>query len=400
MINTYLYLENYSYLNVNKKYALIKNTLSGYAYLTNKANEVKLLTDLYYSNTATIIVDFEKYKSMINSIRNSFSGDIIDAEKAPVQISNVLPVKSRLKIKPDRNIFDNLQEITIFIISNYNKKIKNELFEEQYDYLMSNKKDEYLYLDQILTHLHSSSENKHKQINICGGNILQHPQITEIVDTLHREAYNVKYHIHISQLDNKLSNNILKKMKEISIIFESDSTIGNKHDFSGYEKIEFVFFIKTPSHFNNIEKHLSLYPRVDYKIIPLIDDIASFFEYKLNIETANLYNEPIDIANIILSSTYNLNQFSKIFIYPDNTVLGGKIRTQTESLSKTTIKEAVSHELNDEDSQWRFIRTKVEPCKNCIFVALCPPISNYEISLNKYNLCDFHSHINYFLNNE
>ncbi len=32
-------------------------------------------------------------------------------------------------------------------------------------------------------------------------------------------------------------------------------------------------------------------------------------------------------------------------------------------------------------------RQDVEPCKDCVFNSLCPPISNYEHVMGKHDLC-------------
>ena len=48
---------------------------------------------------------------------------------------------------------------------------------------------------------------------------------------------------------------------------------------------------------------------------------------------------------------------------------------------------ASSKEIH-ESKNWFRTRSKVKPCKSCIYNALCPPISNYEYYLKEYNLCN------------
>jgi len=50
-----------------------------------------------------------------------------------------------------------------------------------------------------------------------------------------------------------------------------------------------------------------------------------------------------------------------------------------------TLKEIVLYELSQTNS-WKLTRDKIDPCKNCLFQQLCPPISNYELFFEKYNL--------------
>jgi pseudo-rSAM protein len=57
-----------------------------------------------------------------------------------------------------------------------------------------------------------------------------------------------------------------------------------------------------------------------------------------------------------------------------------------EILGRDDILDIVYKEMHKGKS-WTKIRKYVTPCKSCVFNALCPPISNYEYTLGKYDLC-------------
>ena len=42
----------------------------------------------------------------------------------------------------------------------------------------------------------------------------------------------------------------------------------------------------------------------------------------------------------------------------------------------------------DKGKSWWKLRTNIKPCNNCLYNLLCPPISNYEYVIGKYNLCN------------
>lgn len=44
---------------------------------------------------------------------------------------------------------------------------------------------------------------------------------------------------------------------------------------------------------------------------------------------------------------------------------------------------------NDKNNSWFLTRNKITPCKKCIYCFLCPPISNYEFAINRFNLCNY-----------
>lgn len=39
------------------------------------------------------------------------------------------------------------------------------------------------------------------------------------------------------------------------------------------------------------------------------------------------------------------------------------------------------------DSLWFLTRDKVQPCGDCVYNRLCCPISDYELGMQKFNLC-------------
>ena len=44
---------------------------------------------------------------------------------------------------------------------------------------------------------------------------------------------------------------------------------------------------------------------------------------------------------------------------------------------------------NGKSNNWFLTRDKITPCNKCIYRFLCPPISNYEFAINRFNLCNY-----------
>jgi len=49
--------------------------------------------------------------------------------------------------------------------------------------------------------------------------------------------------------------------------------------------------------------------------------------------------------------------------------------------------DMVSEELENGIS-WNRTRKSVAPCRGCIYQFLCPPVSSYEIFMQRFNFCD------------
>jgi len=384
--NTYLYLENYTYLKVTKLKALLKNTLTGASLLIDNENEIKTLTKLKNSISATLRINKDENIKLLNKIRNGFFGDFIESSNIPIQIQNILPPEKRIRIESDRNIYSHLEEITIFIDTTYNKKRITESL--QYDYYICNKSKNQISSKKIIEILETSSQVKNKKINICGGNIFAHPEIQSIIKSL--DGYDdVTYHFHISDINAK-TEKIITKMQKTSIIVDFQNLEKISH-FSEFVDSKFIFLIKSPSQLQNaINIIKDVTNPFDYRIVPIIDDIELFYNYELNIDVKDLLTNPIKTQEITMNSVYNSNYFSKLFIFPNLYITGFKDNDYINSFnSSSSIKEAIAFQIDNNTSSWRLTRRVVSSCKNCIFTDVCPPISNYEISFNHNNLCNY-----------
>ena len=78
--------------------------------------------------------------------------------------------------------------------------------------------------------------------------------------------------------------------------------------------------------------------------------------------------------------------FGKLFILNNGDIYANLNSTKIGIHGKDSISKVLYRELNKKNS-WLQTRKNVEPCTNCVFDVLCPPISNYEYVLRKNNLC-------------
>ncbi len=84
--------------------------------------------------------------------------------------------------------------------------------------------------------------------------------------------------------------------------------------------------------------------------------------------------------------TMNENDFGKLIILPDGTVFANLNDESLGNMTDESLENIIRKELTSGKS-WNRIRTVVEPCNDCIFNFLCPPVSNYEIRINRFNFC-------------
>ena len=86
----------------------------------------------------------------------------------------------------------------------------------------------------------------------------------------------------------------------------------------------------------------------------------------------------------------NPSFFGKLIFNADGNIFTSFNFPPIGNINELNIKNLIFNLLEDENSSWRVNKAQIEPCSNCIYNLLCPPISNYELVLGQNNLC----HIN------
>lgn len=93
------------------------------------------------------------------------------------------------------------------------------------------------------------------------------------------------------------------------------------------------------------------------------------------------------IRQIHRNQVLNYFFWGELTVFPNGDVCSNVNRPILGNIQNESIDEMIVEILTDSDSLWFFTRNKTA-CKNCLFVDLCPPISNYELSANKFDLCN------------
>lgn len=107
----------------------------------------------------------------------------------------------------------------------------------------------------------------------------------------------------------------------------------------------------------------------------------------------NVYLGPEEISasrpsqsQIFSRKSGNENDYGKLTVLPDGSVYANVNDKSLGNLNQYSLKELITKELK-EGKSWKRSRLHIKPCRNCIYQWLCPPVSNYEIYMRKFNFC-------------
>jgi len=411
----WLYIEPYVHITLKNENVLLYNTVNGESIryfnepfiaalikkLINKKNRWVLMIDEKTLSSTTI-------QKFIDEIRNKFIGDIIPtnwSNKKPF-IFVPYPIINRKLGKqlnlPGKNktleYGNYLNEITLYI---NNLSIKefyhyHELYKQTTGYYSDN-----LLLKQLDLNLIENIFKKNKyiflqKVNVAGGNILKHPEIINIVNYLNSLNLLISYFLPYSTLNYEnisslnlinQNNSVLKIMfpanVTFDIVFKSITLLKNNKS-----KQYFIFIIEDESKFEVIEKIISETGIEKHQIIPYFNGTnIDFFKEMVYLDEQTLLDLRQNQKKIFANSTLNQLNFGHLTIIPNGNVFGNVNFPKSGNIKQQQLIDCIFDELSNYKS-WLKTRNKVNPCKNCIYQNLCPPLSDYESIIKQHNLCN------------
>lgn len=399
----WLILEPFVQVVFKGNQALFYNTLSKTTLVISTDSITgKLIRHLVKKVNARVILLTENelkkplVKEMIRKLSNSFMIEIL-----PVYLSKQKPV--------------NLIPEPVIKYGLINKKpgLKEYLFELNLhlsDILLSDpfpsngfrqflypriagKKLEYMDVGMIQSILNQLTPLEKLKINLLGGDFLKIPEWHSIFELFNKSYFSIHYHILVPGCDPIFPETLNKQSKLVYIL---NRPYGKKNHSAimnimarcdKKRKPEFNFIVENNEdvkHVSKIIRELQL-DKAYFK--PYFNGMnLSFFKENVFINLEDIFSSKPDQNQIFSRKLVNENDFGKLSILPDGTVFANINDPPLGDLKQFSLIQMIAKELHHGVS-WKRVRPKVLPCKNCIYHWLCPPISNYEIFMEKYNFC-------------
>ena len=421
----WLFLYPYVHLNIKKNRAIIYNTLNGalleYNHKPGSQRNgdpelFKLLKKLADDKNLYVIKVIRSQQSaglnqFITDLRKTFSGDYMHtalSTKKPVQLKprlrlqksfQAMTFKSRLPLLLFDEIGQFLNEISLYINDECTQAchLCRDAF-KQFPFCTADpqrKKRERITVEDIDKLLKQAALTNLYKINVLGGNILLHPQLPQIVERLN--TTNIKKDYYLSYL------NAATAPAQLKVIGNSDLNTLNilvhfpfiketfKRAIAGTRDLHcavtFHFAIENDGDVQLIDRLISAYQLEEFEYKPLYNGTnIAFFKENLFINREDISQSIPSQKDIYARMTLNTLDFKKLTLLSDKTAYANLNHKKIGTFGKDSVTELIGHELS-RGTSWLRVRKHVTPCKGCVYNALCPPITNYEYAIGKYNLC-------------
>ena len=409
----WLYLHPYVYVSIKKDIAILYNTLNGklLEYCQEKKGMIyrlirKLNSDknLYVISIKTEEID-SHIKTFINDLRKYYLGDLINKEHRPhrpIQLKPVLNLQRTLedffptssgqnKIMTRDELPDYLNVITLYINDGCGEACSfcGKAY-KQFMCCTKRTKGE-ITVDLIRKLIDQIQRSNLYKLNITGGNIFRHSSFKRIVEILDAVTHIKDYYIHYKNVEEMNFLNGEKNCLNIIINFPLDAQ-GLKRSLKLSNRLslkkKFRFIVQEIGDIEKAEEAVSSFSIKDAELIPYFNgNNLDFFKQNVFLDKDSIIQGRPHMKDIFSRMTINTWDFKKLTVLSNGDVYANLNHPKIGNLNRVHIFDMVEKELHQGKS-WTKVRKYVKPCKSCVFNVLCPPISNYEYTIGKYNLCN------------
>lgn len=370
-------IEPYVYVRATDTLALLYNTLDGVTIESEKEEILALIREvLVPENFGVVLLAEQRYlqnsiHDFIGELREKYMGDIID-----VKLSQGKPVQ----LLPYFNYSTDKPEIYKKINTSLGKGTLSNLFEIS------------LYVDDStdLTKLIPSLETIPNNVsyNIIGdiGRVKNQDKLLSFLEKLPSAKYIVCSYLHTIPEQLSSDNNFSYR---IVVDFPMDMRRwNNMMQLSPIQtsQVEYLFNVSSEKEYSQAEQLVGQFRIEKHQMKPIYNgNNIDFFKENVFLSREDILSTSMSIKDFFSRQSMNMHDFGKINIMPNGDVYANVNHPVLGNIYTQSIVEIVCREMAEGQS-WFRIRNQ-EPCNGCIYQWLCPSPSDYEIVLNRPNLC-------------
>lgn len=388
--NAFLWIKNNKGLvyntNNNKKieFPLSKNILK----LCQKLLVVENLYSVELLDSEINDADVIQWINSLESIEAGYLSLNIKFEKRPVSLMPILKIQDdkmyyeeQQKLGFKGKILQNLHEITFYINGNNQG---DDTFYKQTIYPIKGY-DNLKYAD-ILSFIKNSRTLYLSNINLVG-EIFSYKDFELLVKDISDFSIQVTIYFLVNDFIDNLQS--IRNIKWPSSV-KFNIIVNNKFDVYSLQEntfpCKYTFLIFSENDITQYTEDLKLIDNnQDVSFIPLFNKTnISFFRKCVFLNKEDIENISLSKNEIFIHQKMNISDFGKLTILPNGNVYANVNDEPLGNIGDSPY--SIVYKEITKGKSWFRLRTD-EPCSECIYQWLCPTPSNYEIILNRPNLC-------------
>ncbi len=408
----WFYIEPFVYISMVNDNVLFYNTLNKKHILFNKDNNFfNFIQLIELKKNYVLEIDLSSnIRSFIKKIKKYYMGDIIPVEesiKKPFQFKPIYKIsyvdyhdhESNTYVKNSNNTIANIREMTFYINTSCSQRCHFcEKANKQFNTCYSNNHNKELDYTVLKESLIKISETNVKQININGGNVTKYSKFKELLTFLGKIRKNIGIcinYLNIQEFKDYISY-FKQEGKVLRIYIHPPFDLHLLHYIKNLlvvYNIELIFIIQNEKELSELNKIIDEYSFEDYTIQPLYDNNLSFFKKNVFNTKKDILERKIEMNEIFINNEINGFYYGKLIVMNDGHVYTNPNTPTIGNIISDSMQIVMNNALEEKGS-WKKIRKNEEPCNQCVYNVICPPIGNYEHVIGRNNLCKINNTIN------
>jgi pseudo-rSAM protein len=400
--NYWLILKPHIYVDFKEDGILLYNTKDGGCIETREPEAIQLISDIYKSdNLGVVCLDENRQSQLHDFVKELMDKQMANIEKIrneedkPINLLPILNLQQdveKLKKRDERligeNIMNYLLELNIYLNNTCSVKCPNCIeYNRQFNcctaiaYSSTNN----LPIETIQKTFEQIKYSSIGQINILGGNILEYKDMY-VLNEISRPFIDI-IHCYIHYFNYKKNNYVdTAKLELIVNCPINSSKFNNIWKQIDKEKTTVHFIVENEKQYIEAERYISTFNIENITILPFYtgNNLNFFFE-NVFLKRDDIFSTVIKMREIFRNQKLNSNFFGTITILPTGEVKANINSEKLGNIQNDKILDIIYKEMNI-NTAWRKVRNE-KPCNSCLYQYLCPPPSNYEHAIGKYNLC-------------
>ncbi len=410
----WFYLDNYVYAAWKKNSALLYNSLTGHIQEYNNEPEiVKILKRLHHPRNLLVIpispqdMRDPAMARLVRDARQYFMGDLVEQSRSngkPVQMQPILKVHrdaDKMKRETSRTVGEDMMkyinELNLYLDNRCDQSCSmcGSAFRQFLCCTKNPGPNRRLTPDNINYLLNHLARGSLDTINLLGGNPFQYEYWDELRELLrHRDIKKVLV-CHYKNLggqeeDLRTISNQSFRIKTLVDFPLDKPALDRVITMTNTQKIPTAihFIVKSEAEFEQSEAIIREKSLEAVEFHPYYDGTnEDFFRAGVFIDRRTIANSRPTPRDIHARRMINPLHFGNLTVLCNRKVYANVNKPPLGTLGTDSLYDMVFKEMRSGKS-WRRTRTKVGPCADCLYNALCPPLSNYEYALGRNNLCD------------
>lgn len=393
----WFYLNDTTYLSINEKTALLYRIDVNKRLIINNLEIVSYLSkfeDVKNMGVISVPHDILQSDEMVQLLSSEF-GFVVPEDNGNLKPAKI-PQICKINIDYDKrisgnedvnyqlqmsNISKNLVKLAIFLNDDGKISTTQVDYSKRFDSMKKIGYMDFRLFSEILSQVSVYPINT---IDLCGSGAILHPYFGEIVSAIHNIGKQVRLIINYDEITNEVS----KDVDNLSILVNGGFNpvqLNRVITTTNLPNSRFFFRAMCLDDIDVAECFIEAYD-IDCIIVPFFDgQNAEFVQSIIAMDSDDIFSRHISRREIFRNQKLNSNLFGRLYILPNGDVFSSLINDSIGNCRTDKISKIIFSELSS-GTIWRKTRNDVS-CSSCIYKYLCPPPSEYEISMDYFHMC-------------